>query len=102
VRCWERSGLWARCLRPRAPRLGPSPLGRAPEPALPAPTVLRAARPCALSAVRRAGPRRTSMQGRPPARREGGLAGVGRASAVLLLVQTLRRLVEAGTLGSTA
>jgi len=42
------------------------------------------------------------MQGRPPARREGGLAGVGRASAVRLLVQTLRGLVEAGTLGSTA
>src|SRR5262249_60699546 len=109
-RWWERSGLLARCVRLRAPRLGPSPLGRAPAPALPAPTValggtaamLRAAQPCALSVVRRAAPRRTSLQGRPLARREGGLAGGGRASAVRLLVQTIRGLVEAGTVGSTA
>jgi hypothetical protein len=47
---------------------------------------------------------RVSWRGLAPRliRRAGGLGGVGRASAVLLLVQTMRELVEAGTLGRPA
>jgi len=50
------------------------------------------------------GGERGSWRGLAPRliRRAGGLAGVGQASAVLLLVQTMRGLVEADTLGSPA
>jgi len=43
---------------------------------------------------------RTIRQGRTTARREGGLAGVGRAYAfLLLLVKKIKGLVEAVTMG---